>query len=501
MKISRVALAAVLLACRVLVVPAGAVVDLDSDGVGDVWRLRFDAAGLAGNGDADGDGKSNADEARSGTDPKSPTETLRVSSVLRNGGNTEVRWGSVLGKRYKVQSAPEPGTAAVWTDATGFLDGSGAEMMQAIPAAGGRTFYRVAVYEKDSDGDGLDDWEELQLGLNPQDGHSHGASGVGDLAFVTAGLTATNVVTVLGPSASLAETASGPGMFTVARTGGFGAVTVNYTVSGSAAAGADYVALSGTVAIPFAASSATIAVTPLTDAVLESPEAVVVTLAPGAGYTVGQPAAAGLVITDDAQPNGNGLRAQFWNEGPLSDTVAAVFPAAGPQLTRIDPTVDFFWASGQSPSSPATTITDNNFSSRWTGELLPEFTQTYTFAYQVNRAGRLWVNGQLLVNNWPPNPVSSSTFSGVIALEGGKRYPVVVEQYDNSGDAEAHLRWQSASQALQVVPQARLFATVPPQISSALEALAFVGGPASYQITASANPRVSARRICRRAWV
>lgn len=485
MKISRVACAAIVLAWLAMTAPAGAVVDLDGDGVGDVWRLKYDAAGLAGSADADGDGKSNADEARAGTDPKSAMDTLRVRSVVRNGGNIEIRWGTVAGKRYKVQSAAEPGTAATWTDATGFLEGSGGEMMQALPLPGSRTFFRVAVYEKDSDSDGVDDWEELQLGLDPNEEHPHGP---GDLAYVTAGLTATNVVTVLGPSAAVAESATVPGLVTVARAGGFGAVTVSYAVSGSAAAGADYVALSGSVVVPFGAKSATIAVTPLADALLESPEAVVVTLIAGAGYTVGQPAAAGLLIADQAQPAGTGLRAQFWNEGPLSDTVPAVFPATGPNLTRVDATVDFFWPSGQSPSTPATTITDNHFSSRWSGEVLPEFSQNYTFSYEVNRAGRLWVNGKLLVNNWPPATLVSTTFTAIIPLEGGRRYPIVVEQYDNSGDARAHLRWQSASQALQVIPQARLFATVPPQISSALEALAFVGGPAVYQITASANP-------------
>lgn len=102
MKISRAACAAIVLAWRAMTAPVGAVVGLDGDGVGDVWRLKFAAAGLAGNADADGDGKSNADEARAGTDPKSPLETLRVNSVLRNGGTIEIRWGTVAGIRYKV---------------------------------------------------------------------------------------------------------------------------------------------------------------------------------------------------------------------------------------------------------------------------------------------------------------------------------------------------------------------------------------------------------------
>lgn len=488
MKIPFGPIALVVLALLVLAAPADAVVDLDGDGLGDVWRLKFKAAGLVGSADADGDGKSNADEARAGTDPRSPADGLKVGSLRRNGANVEVRWLSVKGKRYKVQSAPSAAGGGTWTNATNLMDGTGGVLMAVLPAGGGQAFYRVAVHEMDSDGDGVDDWEEIQLGLNPFDGHSRGPGGPADLEIVTAGLMASDVVTVQAQAAALLESAVAPGVFTVTRTGGLGELTVYYTVGGSAVPGADYAALSGTVVLPLAATSVTIEVTPLTDAVLESPEAVVVTLTPNAAYTVGQPAAAGLLIADAAQPNGNGLFAEFWNEGPLSDTDAAIFPLSGPNLTRVDATVDFFWASGLSPSSPATTITHNNFSSRWTGELLPEFTQTYTFSYQVNRAGRLWVNGQLLVNNWPPAVVESSTFTAIIPLEGGRRYPIVVEQYDSTGDAEAHLSWQSLSQPLQIIPQARLFATVPPQITSPLEALAFVGGPMSYQITASANP-------------
>src|SRR6185295_7746495 len=91
------------------------------------------------------------------------------------------------------------------------------------------------------------------------------------------------------------------GVFTVTRTGNTNvALTVNYTVGGTATPGSDYTALSGSVTIPNNQSSATITVPVLDDALIESPETVIVTLTPGAPtYTVMSPSAATVTIADD----------------------------------------------------------------------------------------------------------------------------------------------------------------------------------------------------------
>ena len=88
-----------------------------------------------------------------------------------------------------------------------------------------------------------------------------------------------------------------PGTFTVTRTGSTaGALTVEYTVEGSAVAPRDYAALPGSVTIPAGARTAAIAVSPASGAGMAGDLTVVVTLGPGAGYTVGGPAMAVAVI-------------------------------------------------------------------------------------------------------------------------------------------------------------------------------------------------------------
>ena len=72
---------------------------------------------------------------------------------------------------------------------------------------------------------------------------------------------------------------------------------VTYTLAGTAVNGVDYSNLTGSVVIPAGATSATITVTALADALQESPETVDLTLAQG-GYSTGSPSNATVTIGD-----------------------------------------------------------------------------------------------------------------------------------------------------------------------------------------------------------
>ncbi|MEP6662196.1 MAG: Calx-beta domain-containing protein [Verrucomicrobiota bacterium] len=106
-------------------------------------------------------------------------------------------------------------------------------------------------------------------------------------------------VTVFPTLAKAAEP-SAQGRFTVKREGDLrGNLLVNYTVSGTATAGIDYISLSGSVTIPAAATSADIVLTPLDDLLLEGDESVIVTLTTTAGYNIGTPGSGKLLIRDN----------------------------------------------------------------------------------------------------------------------------------------------------------------------------------------------------------
>src|SRR5262245_59838474 len=98
------------------------------------------------------------------------------------------------------------------------------------------------------------------------------------------------LVSIVATDANAAEAGLDPGTFTVTRTGATtAALTVSYTVAGTATAGSDYVALSGSLIIPLGSSSATITVTPIDDLLVEGPESVIVTLTDTADYDLGVP--------------------------------------------------------------------------------------------------------------------------------------------------------------------------------------------------------------------
>ena len=81
------------------------------------------------------------------------------------------------------------------------------------------------------------------------------------------------------PSDTRMTEAGDNGSFTVVRTGDLSQpLNVPYTVSGAATPGSDYEALSGTVTIPAGANSAAITLRSLADSVVESQEAITVTL-------------------------------------------------------------------------------------------------------------------------------------------------------------------------------------------------------------------------------
>ena len=144
--------------------------------------------------------------------------------------------------------------------------------------------------------------------------------------------------------------------------------------------------------------------------------------------------------------NGGGALAYLsWSPAPGTVTIhnwrgeyfANPHLAGSPVAVRDDATVDFNWSDG----SPMLGMDRDNFSVRWTRNVnFPA--GRYRFTVTSDDGARLWVNNQMLIDQWHPQTVRSH--SAEITLTGGP-VPVRMEYFENTGYAEAHLSWTKLS--------------------------------------------------------
>ncbi len=139
-------------------------------------------------------------------------------------------------------------------------------------------------------------------------------------------------------------------------------------------------------------------------------------------------------------PTWTGLRGEYFDE--LNFTV--------PKLVRTDPRICFEWGLG----APHPKMGSNTFSIRWTGQVIPRYSERYTFYTQSDDGVRLFVNNQLVVDQW--NDHAPREDSGTLDLQAGRPVDLRLEYYENQGGAGVCLRWASASQAQENIPAERL---------------------------------------------
>jgi hypothetical protein len=120
--------------------------------------------------------------------------------------------------------------------------------------------------------------------------------------------------------------------------------------------------------------------------------------------------------------------ASYWNNTALSGS---------PVLERSEPTLDCNWGLG----SPDPSVQPDRFSARWT-RYLDLAAATYRFSATSDDGMRVYVDGSLILNDWSDHTVR--TVSADRALTAG-HHLIVVEFYENVGDAVARLSWAPAT--------------------------------------------------------
>jgi LysM repeat protein len=123
----------------------------------------------------------------------------------------------------------------------------------------------------------------------------------------------------------------------------------------------------------------------------------------------------------------NGLgawRGEYFNNMNLSGS---------PVLTRSDDAINFDWGN----RSPASGVTADYFSVRWTGSF--QFVGgKYRFTATSDDGIRIWVDNTLILDQWYDHPATS--YAVDVDVSAGT-HQVRVEYYENRGDAVAKVSW------------------------------------------------------------
>ncbi len=282
-------------------VPAAAIVDRDLNQQSDIWQLRFDTGNLAALADDDGDGFTNSTEAVAGTDPLSASSAPRLAIAAGAVGELDLRWDSLVGKRYELFVASTLAGGGNWASAGVFAGRGGVQSAPFATAGVAAGFFRLGFGDVDTDGDGLADWEEWQIGFDATRANTEGlgSTTVTDFTRVNAALGLLNTVTVAALDPVMDENWPDAGVVAVRRTGNLDPIVVNFTVTGTAAPGTDYTGpVSGSVALGLGVDEVWLSFVPRTDALAEASETIVVTITKGGNYTAGAANTATLALAD-----------------------------------------------------------------------------------------------------------------------------------------------------------------------------------------------------------
>jgi hypothetical protein len=117
---------------------------------------------------------------------------------------------------------------------------------------------------------------------------------------------------------------------------------------------------------------------------------------------------------------------------------------------RPDATINFVWTSTQvDPRMPL----GQPFSVRWTGKIVPRYSEVYTIYTASDDGVRLWIDDKLLIENWTIHGVTEDVTQ--VALEAGHAYPIRLEYFEKNGLSNEIIKlyWESPSEQKAYVPE------------------------------------------------
>ena len=135
-----------------------------------------------------------------------------------------------------------------------------------------------------------------------------------------------------------------------------------------------------------------------------------------------------------------GLNAEYFTNTNLSGDAA---------LKRVDSVVSFDWNN----VSPGPGVPAQNFSIRWSGELVPPVDGDYRLGVDTDGGSRLFLDGKKIVDDWAPH--GERTMTTLVHLQAGHAYPIRMEYFHHGGESASRLLWLPPNLVQEAVDAAR----------------------------------------------
>ncbi len=184
--------------------------------------------------------------------------------------------------------------------------------------------------------------------------------------------------------------------------------------------------------------------------------------------------ARGCEIAEGISPEISAVPAECLSTGEGASAVRGLrgeyFPnmelAGAPAYSRVDSAIDFSWED-----SPAPGVAHEGFSVRWKGRITPAVPGTYYFGVTVDDGARLYVDGNLFIDDWHDGP--SRRLAKEIVFRAGESHDITLEYYQDGGATALKLGWllntvDPAAEAVELARQSDAIIAVM-GISPALE--------------------------------
>lgn len=150
---------------------------------------------------------------------------------------------------------------------------------------------------------------------------------------------------------------------------------------------------------------------------------------------------------------GTGLLGEYYNW--TGGGVPSPFVPGNKVGQRNDANIAFGWTTGNNPMGVA-----EKFAVRWTG-YYEAVSGTNRFCTYSDDGVRVWLNGVQIINNWTAHAATWNCTASNVSLTAGQKYPLIVEFFEDGGDATMYFtRANNTTNAQQIsaaIPMVDLF--------------------------------------------